>query len=92
MIDLRASHDRSPIPGDLCALRVPHEFVVGGRIHLWSLSERRQYAVLEGTPALVLDVECSRIPQEPGSARIMMALAHIDGQPFSLRADWLLPL
>lgn len=92
MIDLRASHDRSPIPGDLCALRVPHEFVVGGRIHLWSLSERRQHAVVEGTPALVLGIERSRIPQEPDGTRIMMALAHIDGQPFRLRADWLVPL
>lgn len=81
-----------PAPGDLCALRVPAEFVIRGHIHLWSLSERRQHSVPMSTPALVISVDRSRIPQEPNGDRIMMAQVHIDGMPFRIRADWLCPM
>lgn len=81
-----------PTPGDLCALRVPAEFVSRERIQLWSLSEGRQHSVPLSTPALVISVDRSRIPQEPDGDRIMMAQVHIDGMPFRIRADWLVPL
>lgn len=81
-----------PTPGDLCALRVPTEFIVSGQIRLWSLSEQRQHSVPLSTPALVISVDRSRIPQEPDGDRIMMAQVHLDGMPFRIRADWLCPL
>lgn len=66
--------------------------MVEGQIRLWSLSERRQHAVSMSTPALVVLVERSRIPKEPDGEQILMAQVHIDGMPFRIRADWLVPL
>lgn len=65
---------------------------MGDHILLWSLSERRQHAVSMSTPALVISIDRSRIPSEPGGDRIMMAQVHIDGMPFRIRADWLVPM
>lgn len=94
MLSSHSHSDRSAVPtvGDLCRLQVPREFVVEGQIRLWSLSERRQHAVSMSTPALVVLVERSRIPKEPDGEQIMMAQVHIDGMPFRIRADWLVPL
>ena len=87
-----SERSRLPTSGDLCCLRAPKEFVVEGQVRLWSLSERRQHAVAMSTPALVIAVERSRIPKEPDGERIMMAQVQIDGMPFRIRADWLIPL
>ena len=81
-----------PVSGDLCYLRAPKEFVVEEQIRLWSLSERRQHTVTMSTPALVITIERSRIPKEPDGDRIMLAQVQINGMPFRIRADWLIPL
>lgn len=94
MLSSHSHSERSSLPtsGDLCHLQAPKEFVVEGQVHLWSLSERRQHAVAMSTPVLVISVEGSRIPKEPDGDRIMMAQVQIDGMPFRIRADWLIPL
>jgi len=78
-------------PGDLCLLRPPSEFVVGGQVILWSLSELRHHTVSESEIALVVSVEPSRIPREDGLGRICMAEVLMVGMPFRIRVEWLTP-
>ncbi len=42
--------------------------------------------------ALVLSVERSRLPKAHTSEDVFMALVHVDGMHFRLRADWLKPI
>ena len=80
---------RSLSSGDLCLLRPPPEFVVGGHVILWSLSELRHHTVPESEIALIVSVEPSRIPREDGIGRIIMAEVLMLGMRFRIRVEWL---
>ena len=56
---------------------------------LWSLSELHHHTVPESEIALIVSVEQSRIPQEDGIGKIIMAEVLILGMRFRIRVEWL---